>query len=236
MPKGKLIVLEGLDGCGKATQTQILHECMEGLHIPHKLVQFPRYDDESSALVRMYLNGDFGTSPFDVNGYASSLFYLVDQFASYKKDEWGSFYDNGGIVISDRYFTSNLIFQGSKILHEKGATTQDLFFFYEFIQLLAYFKVGIPKPDAVLYLKIHPEVSIQNLNHRYQNDESKKDIHEADTKYLTLTHNVADLISCKDGWYPIPVSKKDENGEYHMRDKMEIHSQIVEFLNNLKIL
>lgn len=234
MSKGKLIVLEGLDGCGKGTQTQILHECLERLNIPHKVIQFPHYEDDSSALVRMYLNGKFGSSPYDVNPYASSLFYLVDQYASYKKDEWGSFYENGGLIISDRYFTSNLIYQGAKLYHEENV--QKLIDFSDYIKDLAYTKVGIPEPDFVFYLKIHPEVTMQNLLHRYNGDESKKDIHEADSKYLTLTHIVADLISYRYNWYPIPVSTSDSEGNYHMRDMMEIHTQIVEIMNDLKIL
>ena len=107
---GKLIVLEGLDGCGKSTQLELLGQRLQNAGVDCKTVSFPNYDDNSSALVKMYLSGEFGSEPDDVNGYAASLFYAVDRYASFKK-YWGKFYENGGIVLAGRYTTSNIIHQ-----------------------------------------------------------------------------------------------------------------------------
>ena len=113
MSKGKLIVLEGLDGSGKATQAKLLAAHLKEQGFSVREITFPNYESDSSALVKMYLAGQFGQHPDDVNAYAASSFYAVDRYASYKKD-WGSFYENGGIVIADRYTTSNAVHQASK--------------------------------------------------------------------------------------------------------------------------
>lgn len=233
---GKLIVFEGLDGCGKATQKSLMDYDMTRNHIKHDYVSFPEYDKDSSFFVKKYLNGDFGKSPYDVNSYAATVFFLTDQFISYKTRPWGKFYDDGGLIISDRYFTSNLIYQGCKLYDHENEDPQEVFRFTDYINDFAYHRIGIPEPDFVFYLKIHPEVSIANMNKRYHNDESKKDINEADTEYLFRTHKVANLIAEREGWYPIPVSVIGSDGIPHMRDAQEIHKQIVEMMRDLKLL
>ena len=110
---GKLIVIEGTDGSGKSTQFRMMSEHLENDNIPFKHLVFPRYAEESSALIRMYLGGQFGSKPTDVNAYAASSFFAVDRYASYKID-WGQWYEDGGLVLSDRYTTSNAVHQASK--------------------------------------------------------------------------------------------------------------------------
>lgn len=97
--RGKLIVIEGSDGSGKATQSGKLAARLAAEGFIVRKVDYPNYHSQSSALVKMYLNGEFGERPEDVNAYAASAFYTVDRFASYKKD-WEEFYLNGGIVIA----------------------------------------------------------------------------------------------------------------------------------------
>ena len=118
MAKGKLIVLEGIDGSGKSAQYRRLCARMENDGIAYTHIVFPRYDKESSSLIRMYLSGQFGTKPGDVNAYAASTFYAVDRYASYRTD-WGKIYENGGLILSDRYTTSNAVHQGSKLSDEE---------------------------------------------------------------------------------------------------------------------
>ena len=126
MSKGKLIVLEGLDGSGKATQAKLLAAHLKEQGFSVREITFPNYESDSSALVKMYLSGQFGQHPDDVNAYAASSFYAVDRYASYKKD-WGSFYENGGIVIADRYTTSNAVHQDEVIyLQVDPAVSQKL--------------------------------------------------------------------------------------------------------------
>ena len=108
MKMGKLIVIEGTDGSGKSTQFRLLTERLAGEGREFRQLVFPQYAEPSSALIRMYLAGEFGTNPSDVNAYAASTFFAVDRYASYKK-VWGKWYEDGGLVVSDRYTTSNAV-------------------------------------------------------------------------------------------------------------------------------
>ena len=156
--KGKLIVLEGLDGSGKATQAQLLHEalCAQGLAV--RKVTFPDYQHPSSTLVKQYLAGEFGSRPEDVNAYAASCFYSVDRYASYKT-QWGAFYQAGGIVVADRYTTSNAVHQCAKL--PKQQWDEYLAWLFDF----EYEKIAIPAPDMVIYLDVAPEVSQKLMRH-----------------------------------------------------------------------
>ena len=152
MSKGKLIVLEGLDGSGKATQAKLLAEHLAAQGVPVQKITFPDYASDSSALVKMYLAGQFGQHPDDVNAYAASSFYAVDRYASYKTS-WGSFYERGGVIIADRYTTSNAVHQCSKLPQKQWEEYLHWLFDYEFRLL------GLPAPDRVIYLQVDPEVS-----------------------------------------------------------------------------
>ena len=145
MSKGKLIVLEGLDGSGKATQAKLLAEHLAAQGVPVQKITFPDY-------VKMYLAGQFGQHPDDVNAYAASSFYAVDRYASYKTS-WGSFYEQGGVIIADRYTTSNAVHQCSKLPQEQWEEYLHWLFDYEFRLL------GLPAPDRVIYLQVDPAVS-----------------------------------------------------------------------------
>lgn len=215
---GKLIVIEGLDGSGKATQSNLLYEKLLAEGKPVRKVSFPAYDSESSALVKMYLAGDFGKDPGDVNAYAASSFFAVDRFASYKSD-WGNFYREGGIVIADRYTTSNAIHQCSKLPREEWDGYIDWLFDFEFRLL------GIPAPDKVIYLKVDPAVSQKLMTKRYQGDESKKDIHESNLEYLEKSRQAARYCAEKLGWKTIQC----DDGE-NMRTIEQIHADVMDFV------
>lgn len=215
---GKLIVIEGLDGSGKATQSNLLYEKLLAEGKPVRKVSFPAYDSESSALVKMYLAGDFGKDPGDVNAYAASSFFAVDRFASYKSD-WGNFYREGGIVIADRYTTSNAIHQCSKLPREEWDGYIDWLFAFEFHLL------GIPAPDKVIYLKVDPAVSQKLMTKRYQGDESKKDIHESNLEYLEKSRQAARYCAEKLGWKTIQC----DDGE-NMRTIEQIHADVMDFV------
>lgn len=187
---GKLIVLEGLDGSGKSTQLELLRSRLSGDAV---YVKFPAYESESSALVRMYLAGEFGTNPNDVNAYAASAFYAVDRFASFKTD-WGKAYLEGATVVCDRYATSNAVHQASKLIGDERDTYLDWLYDFEFN------KLGIPKPDAVIYLDMPIEVSQKLMSGRYEGDEGKKDIHERDTAYLEHCRKAALYAADRLGW------------------------------------
>ena len=200
---GKLIVIEGLDGSGKSTQLELLPQNLLKQGIESKTVSFPDYDSDSSALVKMYLGGRFGNRPDDVNAYAASLFYAVDRFASYKTT-WGDYYNQNGVIVSGRYTTSNAVHQTSKMPENEWKD------FLDWLYDLEYNKVGIPKPDKVIFLDMPIEVSQKLLSGRYKGDEAKKDIHESDTAYLENCRKAAMFTARYSGWTIIPCAKDGE--------------------------
>ena len=174
---GKLVVLEGIDGSGKSAQYRRLVSRFEREDIKYHSIVFPRYDQESSALIRMYLGGQFGEKPEDVNAFAASIFYAVDRYASYMTD-WKEYYEQGGLVLSDRFTTSNAVHQGAKL----GADEQPAFF--DWLYDLEYVKLGLPRPDMVIYLDVDVETSMARMKHRQQKTGRDGDIHERDVEYL----------------------------------------------------
>ncbi len=200
---GKLIVIEGLDGCGKTTQVNLLPEKLKELGLDSKLISFPDYSDPSSTLVRMYLGGEFGDKPDAVNGYAASLFYAVDRYASYKR-HWADYYENGGIVVSGRYVESNAYHQMSKLPESEWES------YLEWLYETEYEKTAIPRPDAVIFLDMPVEVSTKMVESRYSGDESKKDIHEKDRSYLLACRKAAAFAAKKCGWNVINCADGDK--------------------------
>ena len=197
---GKLIVIEGLDGSGKSTQLELLNSNLLKIGIECKSVSFPDYENPSSTLVKMYLRGEFGKKPEDVNAYAASVFYTVDRYASFKSN-WGKYYNNDGTIISGRYTTSNAVHQASKLPQEKWENFLNWLYDFE------YNKIGIPKPDKVIFLDMPVEVSQKLLSKRYDGDETKKDIHECDTEYLDRCRKAAVFTAEYSGWEIIPCAK-----------------------------
>lgn len=213
--KGKLIVIEGLDGSGKNTQATALHDILknEGKNVIK--VSFPDYNSQSAALINMYLSGQFGSDPNDVNPYAASAFYAVDRFASFRT-KWKEHYENGGIVIADRYTTSNAIHQCSKLPEEQWDSFLDWLFEFE------YKYISIPEPDSVVYLRVDPDVSQKLIEKRYSNDESKKDIHEKAADYLRRSRIAADYCADHLNW---SVLECISNGS--MRSKEDITEELL---------
>ena len=199
---GRLIVFEGTDGSGKSTQFRALcgRAAQSGRSF-QKLV-FPQYSEPSSALIRMYLGGEFGSHPEDVNPYAASAFYAVDRYASLKK-VWGEFYQSGGLVLTDRYTTSNAVHQASKLPEGERQAFLDWLFDLE------YGRMGLPAPDLVLYLDLPTEVSEKMLRHREQATATAADIHEQDGAYLRRCREGAREIARDLGWSVIDCAAGD---------------------------
>lgn len=198
--KGKLIVIEGLDGSGKSTQIEVLKKKLNGSNI-HQ-IKLPDYESPSSTLVKMYLGGEFGKKPDDVNAYAASAFYAVDRFANYKM-KWKEFYDKGDIIISDRYTTSNAYHQATKIPEENRKE------FFNWLEDFEYNLIAIPKPDVVIYLDMPVEISQKMMSERYSGDENKKDIHESNIAYLLQCREAALSAAAEMGWKVIKCNNGD---------------------------
>lgn len=201
--KGKLIVIEGLDGSGKSTQEKLLEEKLTGSGLAVKYIKLPNYDDDACILVKQYLAGRFGEKPEDVNAYAASSFYAVDRFVSYHC-YWKEDYLSGKVILADRYTTSNAYHQLTKTPREKWDE------YLAWLEDYEYGKLGIPKPDAVIYLDMPVDVSQKLMSSRYGGDETKKDIHEKNTDYLAQCRVAADYSCSKLGWIKISCA---ENGE-----------------------
>lgn len=215
---GKLIIIEGLDGCGKSTQTALLEKYFEDNSVKFKKIKLPDYDSKSSTLVKMYLGGEFGKNADDVNAYAAGAFYAVDRFASYKLD-WGKDYENGTLILADRYATSNSIYQMEKIDEDKWDEYLDWSADFE------YNKIGIPKPDLVIFLDMPVDVSQKLMTSRYNGDEGKKDVHEANVDFLNNCRKSALYTAKKQGWVVVPCS----DGINPLPIK-EIHNTILDFV------
>ena len=221
--KGKLFVIEGVDGSGKATQTDLLYQALQNEGKTVRKISFPNYDSPSSSLIKMYLNGEFGTDPQAVNAYATSVFFAVDRFASFRTD-WHSFYEDGGIIIADRYVTSNFVHQAGKI--EDVAEKER---YIQWLSHLEYDIFGLPRPDCVIFLDMPPAYS---LRLRQQRNTLKQglthDIHEEDQGYLYQAYENATAIAQHQAWHVI-----NWVADYEIRTIEEIHQEIMQIFSGL---
>ena len=211
---GKLIVIEGTDGSGKSTQFRLMAERLTQQNREFRRLVFPRYSQESSALIRMYLGGEFGMKPSDVNAYAASAFYAVDRFASYKMD-WGKWYEEGGLVLSDRYTTSNAVHQASKEPEEKQGAFLKWLYEFEYDQL------GLPCPDLIIYLDVPTDFTEQMMRKREADTNTTADIHEKDMAYLATCRRTGKAAAEFYGWTVISCVQDGQ-----MRSIEDIHEEI----------
>jgi dTMP kinase len=221
--RGKLIVIEAGDGSGKATQAKLLYESLKAENYRVKKVEFPNYKSDSSALIKMYLNGEFGTNPNDVNPYVASTFYTVDRYASYKK-EWEDFYQSGGIILADRYTTSNMVHQAAKINNPDERKN-----YLKWLWDLEFVKFRLPVPDCVIFLNMHPCYSQKLINERPNKfGEKEKDIHERNYEYLLKSYNNACGIVASYGWQTVNCVREGQ-----LRSRDEIHEDIYKLVKEL---
>ena len=211
---GKLIVIEGTDGSGKSTQFRLLTDRLESEQVKFQKLVFPQYSEPSSALIRMYLGGEFGKSPSDVNAYAASAFYSVDRYSSYRK-VWGKWYEEGGLVVSDRYTTSNAVHQTSKEPEDKREDFLNWLYDFE------YDKLGLPRPDLVIYLDVPTDFTEKMLRHRESETNTHADIHEQDMQYLATCRRMGRAAAEHYGWTVIRCVRDGA-----MRSMEDIHEEI----------
>ncbi len=213
---GKLIVIEGSDGSGKATQTRKLFERLRDLEVKVRRVSFPNYESEASALIKMYLRGDFGGSAADVNPYAAATFYAVDRFADFF--EWKDFYNEGGLILSDRYVGSNMAYQAAK-LNKKTERTK----FFAWLDELEYKHFGLPRPDLTIFLDMPPEISAILRRQR-----GREDIHESDAAFMKKAYEIYREIAAKYNWKVVNCA--DVN---FARSTTDIHEDVLRLVEEL---
>lgn len=197
--KGKLIVIEGVDGSGKETQSKCLAEDLIKMNYSVLSQSFPRYEKDSSAMVRHYLAGDFGSHPEDISPYVASTFYAADRYAAYQ-EEMSAHLENGGIVIADRYTTANMVHQAAKI-----KDSQERHAFLRWLSDYEFGLLGLPRPNLVFFLNIPPEITAELMAERANKitGEMAKDIHESDTEYLRQSYQNAMELAKEEGWIRI---------------------------------
>ena len=215
---GKLVVIEGSDGSGKATQTRKLYERLRDLEVNVRRISFPNYESESSALIKMYLRGDFGGNAEAVNPYAAATFYAVDRFAGL--GEWKDFYDQGGLVLSDRYVGSNMAYQAAK-LKKKSERTK----FLTWLEDLEYERFQLPRPDLTIFLDMPPAISAILRRER-----GREDIHENDADYMAKIYTTYKEIALKFGWKVVDCADKN-----FARSTMDIHENVLALVEELLI-
>lgn len=222
--KGKIIVIEGTDGSGKQTQTETLYKRLKREGHKVKLISFPSYGTVCAGPVVMYLNGEFGDNANDVDSYIASTFYALDRYASFKT-EWEKYYNDGYILIMDRYSTSNAVFQAAKLPENEKEKFLDWLWDYE------HNLYKIPKPDKVLFLNVHPndaERLIKGRVNKFSGDK-QKDIHERDADYLNKSYQNALYVADKYNWERIECVL---NGEFKSIEDInnQIYRKIKTFL------
>ena len=211
---GKLIVFEGIDGSGKSTQFEMMCERLLSENRKFKRLVFPRYNEPSSALIKMYLSGDFGSNPDSVNAYAASSFYAVDRYASFVQD-WREYYRNGGLILTDRYTTSNALHQGAKV------PTDQREHFFKWLYDYEFNLIGLPEPDLVIYMYLEVEAAATRLRRRETETATNADIHENDMVYLGNSVESGKQAAELFGWHRVNCVI---NGTE--REKEDIHDEI----------
>ena len=223
---GKLFVIDGTDGSGKQTQFELLTKKLKENNIDFRTVNFPNYDSPSSALVKMYLSGEFGENAKDVNAYIASTFYAADRYATFKKG-YEEYYNNGGIIIADRYTTSNMVHQAGKIANKEE---RDKFLSWLFDFEFNLYK--LPKPTEVFFLNMPVEKAIELMKDRENKftHETKKDIHEKDKNHLIDAHKAAIYVAKKYKWFEINCIK---DGILRTREDIskEIFNEVMKHVN-----
>lgn len=191
---GYMLVIEGTDGCGKQTQTRALYERLKNMGHNVIIQSFPNYDSPSASPVKMYLGGEFGREK-SLDAYQASALYAVDRMCTYQKD-LKKFYENGGIVLLDRYVQSNMLHQAGKI-----GDRAEVDKFLDWLEQLEFGEMKLPRPNRVIYLDVPLEVSQELAKARqgFKTGEAK-DIHEQDPDHMRRAYESGKYVREKYGW------------------------------------
>lgn len=221
--KKRLIIIEGTDGSGKQTQTELLYTYLNNRGLDVKKISFPDYKSDSSALVKMYLKGEFGEEAESVPPKIASTFYALDRYASYTTT-WSNDYNNGTVIISDRYVGSNLIHQGAKL---EGLEQSS---FFSWLDGFEHEVLELPRETITIFLNVPIEYTqrlMKNRNNKITNEESK-DIHEKDKEHLYKAYKTACKVANLNGWIKVDCVREDK-----LRSIEDIHNEIVDIVKGV---
>ncbi len=220
---GKLIAIDGVDASGKQTHSELLGEKLRNMGKAVRNISFPMYDSPSSQLVKMYLSGEFGEKPGDVSAYAASSFFAADRFATFRND-WGRDYEGNTVIIADRYVSSNMIHQASKL--EEGEKDK----FLDWLDNFEHEIYSLPRPHITIFLDMPPEYGaelMKNRENKFSGGE-KKDIHENNFEYLKKSYDNACFVADKYGWTKISCVKEGK-----IRSIEEINNELFEIVKGV---
>ena len=256
--KGKLVVIDGLDGTGKATQAELLNNYLFNIRKDHIDVDFPRYGKPSCHMVEAYLHGEFGYDPSGIDPYTTSMFYAIDRSISFKTEEWGEVYRNGGIVVADRYTCSNIVHQASKLRNiiadvpSAMARNPEFVKFVKWIYQTEYYDIGLPKPDVIIYLTMSEKANEKLLEKRKNdNNDHYVDIHESNKEYLNACRNTVEAYSILTGDAFTRIHfdlneimkgishvfiRADDPDTHEIRSKEDIHNDIISAIQRYNIV
>jgi dTMP kinase len=211
-----LLVFEGTDGSGKATQSRLFMDRLRKEGRAVEYVDFPRYGNKSAAMVEDYLNGKFGSAS-EVGPYRASLFYALDRYAaSFEMRKWLA---EGKVVVANRYVSANMGHQAGKI-HDIMERDKYL----DWLDNLEFGMLGIPRPDVVALLYMPPEIGQQLVDkkgHRDYVGGSRKDIHEADLNHLRQAAEAYLYVAKKYGWTVIDCAPNN-----NLKTIPDIHEEV----------
>ena len=214
---GKLFVIDGTDGSGKQTQFNKLKERLEAEGVNIKVVSFPNYDSASSSLVKMYLSGEFGENAQEVSPYIASTFYAADRYATFQTG-YKKFYEEGGIILADRYTTANMVHQAGKIQNKEEREK-----FLDWLWDFEFNLYGLPVPTKSFFLNMPTEYAVKLMEKRENKftHEAKKDIHERNQQHLVDAYNAACDLVQKYDWHEVKCVKDNK-----IRSIEDIHEEI----------
>ena len=220
--KGKLIVIEGAcDGIGKTTQYKLLKKYLEDKGYNVCSHHFPTYNKKQGKLTEYYLNGDFG-NPNDLSPYLVNSINAVDRAITWK-DKLKDAYDKGNIILLDRYTTSSLIYQSALFESENAKKS-----FIDYVTDYEYNKLGIKKPDKVIFLTADFDLVSSMRSKRESNDGVKNDVYERDNKLMKKIYDNAMFVS---DYLSFDIVKCDLNGG--LRSIEDIHNEIKDIIDNM---
>ena len=216
------IVIEGIDGAGKETQTRLLKEYLKSIGKNVITQSFPNYGTDGCKPVQMYLDGKLSKTADEINAYQSSVLFAVDRFCT--MTQLIKEINKDSVVVFDRYVSSNMLHQGGKIHND-----EDLEKYLKWLENFEFNIMKIPKPDKIFFLSVPPEISMELIKQRQGlKSQTEKDIQESDENHLKNAYNTGIKISKMFGWEIIDCVDKEKKA---MRTKEDISKEIQQKVN-----
>lgn len=211
-----IVVIEGTDGCGKKTQTDLLFKWAKEQNLNVIRQSFPNYDSKSAAPVQMMLNGELGDSADSLDAYQASTLYATDRLCTLTQIKQN--HKDCDVILFDRYVESNMLYQAGKIHDEKSRDV-----FLDWLCDFEFNKLKLPRANKVIFLDMPVEKSMELARNRGElKAGTSKDIYEQDVNFMKQTYNAGKSVAQKFGWDIVPCVDKNGN----LKTIETIHNEI----------